>query len=247
MDELLNEHVPGVKFGFSQPIEMRVNELVAGVKSDVAAILYGPDLDELRRLSLEIERVLTGIPGAHDVKTPTAGRLPMLRIKVRRDQLARYGIKASDVLDAVAALGGITVGTVFEDDKQESMKVRLPARHPLRVRLPESWRNDAERIGSIRIVDPTGRPIPLKDLAEIAEEEGPSEIERDNVQRRAVVGRQRPGPRHRQLRRRGPGRHRRPRQAPQVGGLRPALGRPVRAPGDRLAATDDRRARWRCS
>ena len=64
MDELLTEHVPGVKFGFSQPIEMRVNELVAGVKSDVAAILYGPDLDELRRISLEIERVLTGIPGA---------------------------------------------------------------------------------------------------------------------------------------------------------------------------------------
>ncbi len=189
MDELLTEHVPGVKFGFSQPIEMRVNELVAGVKSDVAAILYGPDLDELRRISLEIERVLTGIPGAHDVKTPTAGRLPMLRIKVRRDQLARFGIKASDVLDAVAALGGITVGTVFEDEKRETMKVRLPARHPLRVRLPESWRNDAERIGSIRIVDPAGQPgIPLKDLAEIAEEEGPSEVERDNVQRRAVVG-----------------------------------------------------------
>ncbi len=63
MDELLNENVPGVKFGFSQPIEMRVNELVAGVKSDVAAIIYGPDLDELRRLSLEVERVLTAIPG----------------------------------------------------------------------------------------------------------------------------------------------------------------------------------------
>ncbi len=188
MDGLLNEHVPGVKFGFSQPIEMRVNELVAGVKSDVAAILYGPDLDELRRLSLEIERVLTAIPGAHDVKTPTAGRLPMLRIKVRRDQLARYGIKAADVLDMVAALGGITVGTVFEDEKKESAKVRLPARHPLRVRLPESWRNDAERIGSIQVIDPSGRPIPLKDLAEIVEEEGFSEIERDNVQRRAVVG-----------------------------------------------------------
>ncbi len=188
MDKLLTENVPGVKFGFSQPIEMRVNELVAGVKSDVAAILYGPDLDELRRLSLEIERVLTGIPGAHDVKTPTAGRLPMLRIKVRRDQLARYGIKASEVLDAVAALGGITVGTIFEDDKRESMKVRLPARHPLRVRLPESWRTDAERIGSIRVKDAMGRATDLKELADIAEEEGPSEVERDNVQRRAVVG-----------------------------------------------------------
>src|SRR5262249_57502080 len=78
MNKLRTEHVPGVKFGFSQPIEMRVNELVAGVKSDLAAIIHGPDLEVLRRLSLEVERVLAGIDGAHDIKTPTAGRLPML-------------------------------------------------------------------------------------------------------------------------------------------------------------------------
>jgi heavy metal efflux system protein len=178
IDKLLNEHVPGVKFGFSQPIEMRVNELVAGVKSDVAVLIYGPDLKVLRKLSLEVERVLAKIDGAHDLKNPTAGRLPMLRINVRRDQLARYGIKASDVLDAVHSLGGTTVGTVFEEDK----------RHPLRVRLPESWRNDPAKIGSIRVVDPRGNPIVLKDLADIAEEEGPSEVERENVQHRAVVG-----------------------------------------------------------
>ena len=202
MDKLLSEHVPGMKFGFSQPIEMRVNELVAGVKSDVAALIYGPDLKVLRRLSLEIERVLGQIPGAHDIKNPTAGRLPMLRIKVRRDQLARYGIKASDVLDSVAALGGTTVGTVFEEDK----------RHPLRVRLPESWRNDPDKIGSIRVVDPQGRPIPLKDLAEIAEEEGPNEVERENVQHRAVVGVNVRGRDICQFRGRGPGRDRRPLQ-----------------------------------
>ncbi len=178
MRKLLSENVPGVKFGFSQPIEMRVNELVAGVKSDVAVLIYGPDLQVLRRLSLEVERVLSQIDGQRDLKNPTAGRLPMLRIKVRRDQLARYGIKASDVLDAVAASGGTTVGTVFEEDK----------RHPLRVRLPESWREDPEKIGSIRVVDPQGRPIPLKDLAEIVKEEGPSEVERENAQHRAVVG-----------------------------------------------------------
>jgi cobalt-zinc-cadmium resistance protein CzcA len=178
IDKLLTEHVPGMKFGFSQPIEMRVNELVAGVKSDVAALIRGPDLKVLRRLSLEVERVLAQVPGAHDIKNPSAGRLPMLRIKVRRDQLAVYGIKASDVLDSVAALGGTTVGTVFEEDK----------RHPLRVRLPQSWRTDPDKIGSIRIVDPLGRPIPLKDLAEIAEEEGPNEVERENAQHRAVVG-----------------------------------------------------------
>ena len=73
MDKLLTENVPGVKFGFSQPIEMRVNELVAGVKSDVAVLIYGPDLDVLRQLALEVERVLAQIPGGHDIKVPTAG------------------------------------------------------------------------------------------------------------------------------------------------------------------------------
>ena len=102
----------------------------------------------------------------------------MLRINVRRDQLAVYGIKASDVLDAVSALGGTTVGTVFEGQK----------RFRLQVRLPETWRNDAEKIGSIRIVDTQGRPIALKDLADISPEEGPSEVERENVQRRVYVG-----------------------------------------------------------
>src|SRR4051794_2838632 len=178
MDRALNENVPGVKFGFSQPIEMRVNELVAGVKSDVAALLYGPDLDVLRRKAGEIERVLSRVRGARDIKTPTSGRLPMLRVSVRRDQLARYGIKAANVLDAIAALGGTTVGTAFEGQY----------RHPIQVRLPESWRNDPEKIRSIRIVDPQGRPIALRDLADVSFEEGPSEVERENVQRRAVVG-----------------------------------------------------------
>lgn len=178
MDKALTENVPGVKFGFSQPIEMRVNELVAGVKSDVAALLHGPDLDVLRRKAGEIERVLATIPGAQDIKTPTSGRLPMLRISVRRDQLARYGIKAADVLEAVSALGGTTVGTVFEGQR----------RHPIQVRLPESWRNDPEKIRSIRVVDPKGRPIALGELAAVELEEGPSEVERENVQRRAVVG-----------------------------------------------------------
>jgi cobalt-zinc-cadmium resistance protein CzcA len=178
MDKLLTDNVPGVKFGFSQPIEMRVNELVAGVKSDVAVLIYGPDLEVLRQLALDVQRVLAKFPEAKDIKVPSAGRLPMLRINVRRDQLAVYGIKGSDVLDAVAALGGTTVGTVFEGQK----------RFRLQVRLPQSWRNSAEKIGSIQIVDPRGYPIALKDLADISLEEGPSEVERENVQRRVYVG-----------------------------------------------------------
>jgi heavy metal efflux system protein len=177
IDKLLSENVPGVKFGFSQPIEMRVNELVAGVKSDVAVLLYGSDLDVLRRKAGEIERVLARIPGAKDIRTPTSGRLPMLRVEVRRDQLARYGIKASEVLDVIAGLGGTTVGTVFEGQ----------VRHPIQVRLPEAWRNDPEKIASIRVADSKGRAITLSDLADLRMEEGPSEVERENVQRRAVI------------------------------------------------------------
>jgi cobalt-zinc-cadmium resistance protein CzcA len=179
MDEKLSARLVGVKFGFSQPIEMRVNELVAGVKADVAALLYGPDLNVLREKAMQIERVLNKIPGHADVRTPSAGRLPMLTVAVRRDQLARYGIKAADVLDAVAALGGTTVGTVFEVGGQ--------ARFPMQVRLPLDWRNDPERIKSIRITDRAGRAITLMDLADVRFEEGPSEVERENIQRRAVV------------------------------------------------------------
>ncbi|MGO9597798.1 MAG: efflux RND transporter permease subunit [Isosphaeraceae bacterium] len=178
MDKLLSENVPGVKFGFSQPIEMRVNELVAGVKSDVAVLISGPELEVLRQMALDVQRVLEHVPGAHDIKVPSAGTLPMLRINVRRSQLAQYGIKASDVLDAVAALGGTTVGTVFEGQE----------RFRLQVRLPESWRADDQKLGSIRIVDTKGRPIALKDLADITLEEGPSEVERENVQHRVYVG-----------------------------------------------------------
>jgi cobalt-zinc-cadmium resistance protein CzcA len=187
MDKALTGNVPAVKFGFSQPIEMRVNELVAGVKSDVAALIYGPDLDVLRQMAGEVERVLAKVPGAQDIKTPTSGRLPMLRVSVRRDQLARYGIKANDVLQAVSALGGTTVGTLLGDTTSRT-GFEKNARFPIQVRLPQAWRNDPKMIASIRVADPKGRPIPLSDLADVSFEEGPSEVEREDVQRRAVVG-----------------------------------------------------------
>jgi cobalt-zinc-cadmium resistance protein CzcA len=111
----------------------------------------------------------------------------MLRVSVRRDQLARYGIKATDVLEAVAALGGTTVGTVLGDTTART-GFEKNARFPIQVRLPKTWRNDPEMIKSIRVADPSGRPISLRDLADVTFEEGPSEVEREDVQRRAVVG-----------------------------------------------------------
>ena len=103
----------------------------------------------------------------------------MLRVSVRRDQLARYGIKAADVLDAVAALGGTTVGTVFEEAR---------CRHPIQVRLPESWRNDPEKIGRSGSSTPRAGRSRCATWPTSRSRKGPSEIERENVQRRAVVG-----------------------------------------------------------
>lgn len=178
MDEALSSRIRGARFGFSQPIEMRVNELVAGVKSDVAALIQGPDLGVLRTKAREVERVLASIPGATDLKSPSEGRLPTLRVSVRRERLSRYGIDADDVLDAVRAMGGIEAGTVFEGQ----------ARYAIQIRYPEDWRNSADRVRAIRVLDHHRRPIPLGELADVVEEEGPSEVERENGLRRAVVG-----------------------------------------------------------
>ncbi len=114
MSEVLNDRVPGAVFGFTQPIEMRVDELVAGVKADVAVLLYGDELSVLSDRSRAIEHVLRGIPGAVDVKTEYQANLSTLRIEPRREALARYGIDATRVMDVVAALGGEEVGQIYE-------------------------------------------------------------------------------------------------------------------------------------
>ena len=179
MDKLLSENVAGVKFGFSQPIEMRVNELVAGVKSDVAVLIYGPDLDVLRQKAAEVERVIARVPGANDIKVPSAGRLPMLTHQ-RPTRPAR-------------ALRNQGVG--------RARRGRGPRRHDGRHGLrgsdsPSASRSACRRPGA---TTPSGsarsgsstrwaEPIPLKDLADITIEEGPSEVERENIQRRVYVG-----------------------------------------------------------
>ncbi len=178
MTKLLTEHVPGVKFGFSQPIEMRVNELVAGVKSDVAVLIQGPDLDVLRRLATEVERILRASTARMTSRPP----LPA-------------GCRCCGSMSAATSWPGMEsrrptcwTRSLRWAAPRSAPSSRITSGIRCAVRLPESWRNDPEKIGSIRIVDPQGRPIVLKDLAEIVAEEGPSEVERENVQRRAVVG-----------------------------------------------------------
>ncbi len=177
MEEILDKNIPGQGFGFSQPIELRVQELIAGVRADVGISLYGDDLPTLSKKADEIVRAVQQVPGAADVRADQLGGMANLRIKIRRDQIARYGINAREVLDAVAIVGGHEVGQVFEGQK----------RFPLQVRLGPLQRENAELIKKLKIADPRGRQIPIEQLADIFVEEGPALISRDDIHRRILV------------------------------------------------------------
>jgi len=177
MDEKLDAEVPGNVFSYSQPIELRVQELIAGVRSDVAVTLFGEDLDELERLGTVITGVVAGVPGAADVKLEQTGGLPYLRIRIRRDEIARYGINASQVLDVVQTIGGRQVGEVLEGQRRFALQARFALDH----------RSNVEQIRELKVADPRGRMIPLSQLADINVEEGPAQISRENIHRRIAV------------------------------------------------------------
>jgi len=177
MDEALTENVPGNVFSYSQPIELRVQELIAGVRSDVAINLYGEDLKLLKRKAEEIARVVSQVPGAADVKAEQVAGLPLIRVHIRRDAIARYGINASQVLETVEAIGGKVVGQVLEGQR----------RFFLQVRFEEADRHDLEKIQNLKVADLLGRLIPLSQLADIRAEIGPNQITRENIHRRIAV------------------------------------------------------------
>jgi cobalt-zinc-cadmium resistance protein CzcA len=177
MSEVLNDSVPGVAFGFTQPIEMRVDELVAGVKADVAVLLYGDDLDVLGKKAKQIERVLREIPGAVDVKADYQANSSTLTIVPNRQALARYGVDARRVMDAIESLGGRQTGVIFEGR----------ARFPLLVRVPEKWREQIELIEQLPVSQAGGEPIPLGELAEIQLGETPPTVEHDANRRRTFI------------------------------------------------------------
>ncbi|MEX1129828.1 MAG: CusA/CzcA family heavy metal efflux RND transporter [Vicinamibacterales bacterium] len=176
-NEALEREVPGNVFSYSQPIELRVQELIAGVRSDVAVTLFGEDLEELRRVGAEIARVTSGVPGAADVKLEQTGGLPYLRLKIRRDEIARYGINASQVLDVVQTIGGREVGEVLEGQR----------RFTLQARFTLADRQNVDSIRNLKVSDAQGRMIPLSQLADITLEEGPAQISRENIHRRIAV------------------------------------------------------------
>jgi cobalt-zinc-cadmium resistance protein CzcA len=177
MQTALQQAVPSNSYGFTQPIELRVQELVAGVRSDVGLSLYGDDLNVLKAEGDKIVRALGQVAGAADVQAQQIAGLPYVRIKIRRDAIARYGINSSDVLAAVSVIGGKTVGEVFEEQR----------RFPLQVRISPEWRHDVAKLRQIKIHDPQGRQIPISQLADIVIEDGPSEISRHAIRRRLLI------------------------------------------------------------
>ena len=183
MEHALEAQVPGAKFAFTQPIELRFAELIAGVRSDVAVHLYGSDLGLLRQKAEEIEAVLRSVPGAADVAAEQSQGLPRLRVAVDRDAIGRYGLSVADVFQVLEALGGAQVGVVVEGQM----------RFPVQVRYPERVRLDPRRIGDLLVAAPPAEPggpprmIPLEQLAVIEVTEGPAQINRQRVSRRIGV------------------------------------------------------------
>lgn len=170
--------LPGVASSFSQPIALRVDELVSGVKSAIGIKIFGDDLDVLKEKGDTVARVLQTVRGAADVNVEKVSGLAYLQIAIDRDKIARYGINVSDVNDVIeTAIGGKEATKVYE-----GLKV-----FGLAVRFPETARNDVEAIRSILIPSPRGALIPLGQIANVYVTEGPAQISREMGQRRIVV------------------------------------------------------------
>ncbi len=168
MQEELDD-LPAVNMVFTQPIEMRINEMVSGIRSDVGIKIVGDDFDELRRLSDRVQEILLTIEGAADVAGEQITGQPTLEIRLKQDQLARHGIPGRDVLDFIEAVGVRPVGEIIEGQR----------RFPLIVRLPDDLRSDVGALADTTIPTRAGALLPLRSLAEVEETEGPATINRE--------------------------------------------------------------------
>jgi cobalt-zinc-cadmium resistance protein CzcA len=176
--------LPGNKIGFSQPIQMRFNELIAGVREDLAVKIFGDDFGPMLRVAGRIASILRGVEGAKNVKVEQVAGLPFLDIKIDKGEIARHGLSLSDVQDVIGiAIGGRAAGLVFEGDR----------RFQIIVRLPDAVRNDVDTLENLPVTLPqvaagTGSlTIPLRQLATFNFSEGPNQVSRENGKRRVVV------------------------------------------------------------
>jgi heavy metal efflux system protein len=180
LTELIETHLrdlPGQRLEFLQPIALRMNEMVTGVRSDLAVKLYGDDLNVLVAKARELEAILNTIPGAADVAAEQITGQPVLQIKLDQQQMARYGVSGKVVTDIIESIGSLPLGEVIEGQ----------LRFPLVARLPEEYRAGVKGVGSIMVPTANGEQLPLSRLAEIKVIEGPSTINREWGQRRITV------------------------------------------------------------
>ena len=175
----IEKQIPNMDIEFTQPIEMRFNELISGTRSDVAVKIFGEDLEVLARKAIEIKKAIQNIEGASDVIIEKTEGLPQMAVSYDRSKIARYGLNIAD-LNEIIALGfaGKTVGNVFDGEKRFDMVVRLD----------KTNRRDIEDLRNFYVAVPNGEQIPLSELANIEYTEGPAKISRDNTNRRIVVG-----------------------------------------------------------
>ena len=176
-ESLVSDQI-GNAFEFSQPIELRFNELISGVRTDLAVMVFGDDFDILQRTADQIALKLRGIPGAADVRVEQVSGLPTLTVQIDHAAAAQYGLSAADVSEAVATgIGGTSAGKIFEGDR----------RFDVVIRLEEVARNDPAQLAALPIVAADGTVVPLSSVARIDVREGPNQISRNNGSRRIVV------------------------------------------------------------
>lgn len=173
------EIIPNMDIEFTQPIEMRFNELISGSRSDVAVKIFGENLAVLAEKADQIKHAITHVEGASDIIVEKIDGLPQMAVSYDRKRIAQYGLNISDVNDIVAmSFAGQTVGTVFEGER----------RFDLVVRMSDDLRNDIEDLKNLYVPLPTGGQVPLRELAEVGYTEGPAKISRDDTKRRVVIG-----------------------------------------------------------
>ena len=186
------QNIPGNKYEFTQPIQMRFNELLSGVRADVAVKVFGDNLDTLLTIGKEIEKIFVTIPGAADVRTEQIAGLTVLSINMNRTKMSRYGLNVADVQDAISiAIGGKTAGVIYDGDRRFKLQVRLPellrgnieVLRRLPIRLP-AFNKD-----SIANIPMTGSPsfVALGEVANLDLVQGPNQVSRENGKRRIVV------------------------------------------------------------
>ncbi|MBS2022084.1 MAG: efflux RND transporter permease subunit [Deltaproteobacteria bacterium] len=177
MSERFADALPGLGFSFSQPIELRMAELISGTRSDVAITLYGDDLATLERLSLQVQGVLRSVPGASDVRGEQLAGLPTLEVTIDRAAASRYGISVRNALDAIEALGGRGVGEVYEGERRFRLQVRVPA----------ALREDIDQVRTLPVSGQGGPLVPLGQIANIQLVDSPASVSREAVRRRTSV------------------------------------------------------------